>query len=172
MMRLTSSIDAFSGVRTALFWAVLLGVVACSSGRQPSDLSTLYDRAAQYHGVERDPIILIPGLLGSKLTHVPASPPSRLDLALIAGDSTPTLARMAVDRMTGSLSELDTAPGDGRVLRSSALMDERVGGTWAPTLRSPLEWSQVVFLFEDHVEMTADPMFTDNLLYYLLVEPS
>jgi hypothetical protein len=27
-------------------------------------------------------------------------------------------------------------------------------------------------LFESHVKMTADPMFTDNLLYHLLVEPS
>jgi len=51
-------------------------------------------------------------------------------------------------------------------------MDERVGGGWAPTLRSPITWSQVIFLLGDHVEMTADPMFTDNLLYHLLVEPS
>ncbi|MFB6273813.1 MAG: esterase/lipase family protein [Salinibacter sp.] len=102
---------------------------------------------------------------------VPASPPEGLDLLLMAGDAEPTLARMAVDRSTGTLTELGTAPGDGTVLRSSALMDERVGGPWAPTLQSPIEWSQVTFLFESHVEMTADPMFTDNLLYHLLVEP-
>jgi pimeloyl-ACP methyl ester carboxylesterase len=102
---------------------------------------------------------------------VPATPPEGLDLMLIAGDSEPTLARMAVDRSTGTLTRLSTAPGDGTVLRSSALMDERVGGDWAPTLRSPIAWSQVTFLFESHVEMTADPMFTDNLLYHLLVEP-
>jgi hypothetical protein len=50
-------------------------------------------------------------------------------------------------------------------------MDERVGGRWAPTLRSPVDWSRVTFLFETHVEMTASPTFTDNLLYYLLVHP-
>jgi hypothetical protein len=103
---------------------------------------------------------------------VPSAPPEGLDLLLMAGDSEPTLARMAVDRTTGTLTKLGTAPGDGTVLRSSALMDERVGGDWAPTLRSPIEWSQVTFLFESHVEMTADPMFTDNLLYHLLVEPN
>lgn len=109
---------------------------------------------------------------------VPLAPPKGPDLILMAGDSEPTLARMAVDRTTGTLTKLGTAPGDGTVLRSSALMAERVGGDWAPTLRSPITWSQVTFLFESyvlfesHVKMTADPMFTDNLLYHLLVEPS
>jgi hypothetical protein len=101
----------------------------------------------------------------------PATRPDGLDLMLIAGDAEPTLARMTVDRSTGALAPLSTAPGDGTVLRSSALMDERVGGRWAPTLRSPVDWSHVTFLFGSHVEMTADPTFTDNLLYYLLVHP-
>ena len=101
----------------------------------------------------------------------PATRPDSLDLMLIAGDAESTLARMTVNRTTGALSVLDTAPGDGTVLRSSALMDERVGGRWTPTLRSPIDWSQVTFLFGSHVEMTADPAFTDNLLYYLLEHP-
>ena len=78
---------------------------------------------------------------------------------------------MTVDRETGALAPLDTTPGDGTVLRTSALLDERVGGTWAPTLRSPVQWSRVTFPFEEHVEMTASPAFTDNLLYYLLEHP-
>ena len=96
---------------------------------------------------------------------------SRADLMLIAGDAAPTLVRLTVDRTTGTLTPLENAPGDGTVLRSSALMDERVGGRWAPTLRSPIDWSRVTFLFETHVEMTASAAFTDNLLYYLLVHP-
>jgi hypothetical protein len=47
-------------------------LVGCSSSEETADLSVLYDRAAQYHGVERDPIILVPGLIGSKLTHAPS----------------------------------------------------------------------------------------------------
>jgi hypothetical protein len=51
-------------------------------------------------------------------------------------------------------------------------MDERVTpGMWHPTLRSPITWDQVTFLFEDHVEMTGSTAFTDNLLYHLLVAP-
>jgi hypothetical protein len=101
----------------------------------------------------------------------PASRPDSLDLKLIAGDAESTPARMTVDRATGALTPLDTAPGDGTVLRSSALMDERVGGDWTPTLTSPIDWSAVTFLFAEHVEMTSDPAFTDNLLYFLLVRP-
>jgi hypothetical protein len=101
----------------------------------------------------------------------PAPRPDSLDLKLIAGDAEPTPARMEIDRTTGSLTPLDRAPGDGTVLRSSALMDERVGGEWAPTLVSPIDWSAVTFLFAEHVEMTSDPAFTDNLLYFLLVRP-
>ncbi|MES3629288.1 MAG: hypothetical protein PPP56_03880, partial [Longimonas sp.] len=102
---------------------------------------------------------------------IPATPPPTTEIALIAGDAEPTLSRLSVDRTTGTLSDAGEAPGDGTVLRSSALMDERVNGTWQPTLNSPIQWSQVTFLFADHIAMTRDPAFTDNLLYYLLEAP-
>ncbi|MCH8127608.1 hypothetical protein IIC38_16870 [candidate division KSB1 bacterium] len=57
------------------------------------------------------------------------------------------------------------------ILRSSALMDERLGGTWSPTLISPITWRQVLFLFTEHLAMTKDPAFTDNLLFLLLEQP-
>ena len=47
-------------------------------------------------------------------------------------------------------------------------MDERLGGDWAPVLVSPIQWRQVVFLFTEHLEMTKDPTFTDNILFLLL----
>lgn len=31
------------------------------------DLKSIYTRSAQYHGVDRNPVIVIPGILGSKL---------------------------------------------------------------------------------------------------------
>jgi hypothetical protein len=58
--------------RTVLLVSGVLLAWGCSTGRPSADLPQLYDRAARYHGVERDPIILIPGILGSKLTHVPS----------------------------------------------------------------------------------------------------
>ncbi len=100
-----------------------------------------------------------------------ATPPDHLSLMLIAGDAEPTLSALRVDRTKGTLAEHGTQPGDGTVTRASALMDERQGGSWAPELVSPIEWDQVFFLFSEHVALTKDPAFTDNLLYVLLEHP-
>jgi hypothetical protein len=78
---------------------------------------------------------------------------------------------LAADRGTGELTTLTTSPGDGTVLRTSALLDERVGGEWSPVLRSPIAWRHVMFLFSDHLGLTKDPAFTDNVLYLLLEDP-
>ena len=40
---------------------------ACFTTYGPPDLGGLYNRAAQYHRPERNPIVVIPGLMGSKL---------------------------------------------------------------------------------------------------------
>lgn len=57
------------------------------------------------------------------------------------------------------------------MLRSSALMDERAGNEWRPLLDSPIGWSNVMFLFNDHLGPTKDPTFSDNVLYILLEQP-
>jgi len=73
---------------------------------------------------------------------------------------------------SGRLTVVQRAPGDGRVLRSSALMDERVGrDQWAPGLVTPIGWSDITFVFSDHLEMTRDPSFSDNILWRLLDAP-
>ena len=100
----------------------------------------------------------------------PAEPPAALEMFLIAGDATPTPRRMAVDRGE-PLTVLETAAGDGKVLRPSALMDERLDGTWTPFVRSPIEWKSVMFLPQTHLDLTKDPVFTDNLLFWLLDSP-
>lgn len=102
---------------------------------------------------------------------VPATPPDSLDLYLIAGDAIPTAAVAAVNLSNGHIKIIRKEAGDGTVLRSSALMDERVGAPWKPVLVSPIKWSQVLFLFTEHLEMTKDPAFTDNLLFMLLESP-
>jgi pimeloyl-ACP methyl ester carboxylesterase len=101
----------------------------------------------------------------------PARPPAGTQLILFAGDAAPTLATVAADPRTGALKNHKWSPGDGTVLRSSALMDERVGGAWQPGLRSPVAWHQVTFLFADHMGMTRDAAFSDNVLYLLLEAP-
>jgi hypothetical protein len=85
----------------------------------------------------------------------------------MAGDSVPTREVVSVDQQTGELVLVRSAPGDGTVVRASALMDERVGGVWQPALVSPIRWRHVTFLFSDHLGLTRDPAFTDNVLYLL-----
>ncbi len=50
-------------------------------------------------------------------------------------------------------------------------MDQRVGRPWVPRVRSPIDWTGVTFLFSDHLGMTRDPIFHDNLLYLLMEQP-
>ncbi len=102
---------------------------------------------------------------------IPATPPGNVRLHLIAGDAVETPATVGVDPATGELQITVAAPGDGTVLRSSALMDERVGDKRTGRLQSPIGWDSVQFLFTGHRGMTKDPAFTDNVLYSLLEEP-
>ena len=101
----------------------------------------------------------------------PAPAPAGLGLYLVAGDAEPTNAVAAVRGPSGSFEVLRKGPGDGTVLRSSALADEREGGEWTPWLRSPVPWTHVTFLFTDHIGLTRDPAFADNVLHLLLEAP-
>ncbi|MHC4448611.1 MAG: esterase/lipase family protein [Planctomycetota bacterium] len=97
----------------------------------------------------------------------PSTPPAGTQLYLFAGDAVETAAIFDADtrRIVG------WAPGDGSVLRSSALLDERIGQEWTPFVKTPVAWSQVHFLFRDHLGITKDPQFADNVLYLLLDSP-
>jgi hypothetical protein len=101
----------------------------------------------------------------------PAKPPDDITIYLMTGDAIETPAVATVDRRDGRFAIVAKEPGDGTVLRSSALMDERIGSEWQPFLVSPIAWSQVYFLFTEHLEITKDPAFTDNILYLLLEQP-
>lgn len=103
----------------------------------------------------------------------PAKLPSGLKLSLIAGDAKETPRQLKVDLSSNELIDNDYRPGDGIVLRSSALADERAGQKEKrlPPLQSPLRFDQVTFLNQGHLEITRDPGFTDNLLWKLLEQP-
>lgn len=101
----------------------------------------------------------------------PATPPPNAEFMVVAGDAIQTEARMTVDPKSGALSVADTAPGDGLVLRSSAVLDERFGQTWQPNVRSPLKLTRALFLPDEHLALTRSPIFRDNVLYWLLEEP-
>ena len=40
-----------------------------------------------------------------------------------------------------------------------------------PVVKTPVAWSQVHFLFRDHLGITKEPQFADNVLYLLLDSP-
>ncbi len=97
----------------------------------------------------------------------PASPPPSVGLYLFAGSSIETPATLAVDA-EGNYSVFSTECGDGIVVRSSTLLDERVGQEWQPRLKTPIKFDDVNFISEDHLGLTQDPTFSDNLLFLLL----
>ncbi len=101
----------------------------------------------------------------------PARPPKGLRLYLLAGDAIPTGSGVTINSTKEHFEVTNYEPGDGTVARYSALMDERMGGHWTPQLKSPIKWSNVTFLFSDHLGLTKDPAFSDNILYLLLEEP-
>jgi len=101
---------------------------------------------------------------------IPAAPPRSVQLLLVAGDSMDTMSALKIDE-EGKLHVVDYGPGDGLVLRRSALLDERAEQKLGIRLVSPISWSYVLFVFSDHLGITKDPAFVDNLLYFLLERP-
>ncbi len=81
-----------------------------------------------------------------------------------------TMSALKIDE-EGKLHVVDYSPGDGLVLRRSALLDERAEQELGVRLVSPISWSYVLFVFSDHLGITKDPAFIDNLLYFLLESP-
>lgn len=104
---------------------------------------------------------------------IPSQPPVGTSIFLIAGDAKDTNARIEVCNTNGGLEVVSQDAGDGTVLRSSALMDERLSPniSWKPRLVSPISFQNTTFLFADHIGLTSDPVFTDNVLHLLLERP-
>ncbi len=67
---LRSRVDRSVAMKRALAVGVivLMGAAACTTSVQLPDLGRLYDQAAQHHKELRNPAIVIPGILGSRLT--------------------------------------------------------------------------------------------------------
>lgn len=104
------------------------------------------------------------------------APPCPAELRLFAADTIPTLARVRLLDDDGRLvPDFDGDElfefGDGTVTRRSTLADRRAPDGQQAWLDSPVPWSGVTFLPDDHVGLTKNPIFTDNLLFYLLEQP-
>ncbi|BAM04957.1 lipase/acyltransferase domain-containing protein [Phycisphaera mikurensis] len=103
----------------------------------------------------------------------PAAPPAGTEIFLVAGDAVATASAMRAGR--GGAKPHAHAPGDGTVTRASALLDERPAPGepgWTTRLQSPLAYAGVTFLHTNHLGLTRDPAFSDNVLWLLLERPA
>lgn len=114
-----SRVRAMSRRSLLAFGLALPALGACStagSGGRP-DLRTIYNRSAQHHGPDRNPIIVIPGILGSRL--VDASSRQTIWGAFngqAASPSNPADARriaLPLDGTVGERSEADYVMPEG-----------------------------------------------------------
>lgn len=101
----------------------------------------------------------------------PASLPDSVELMLVVGDNRKTARTIGVDRDDGRVRIRDYGDGDGTVLRTSALHDQRRDDNWSPGLTTPLDYDVALFLPDSHTNLTGGATFTDNVLYWLLEDP-
>ena len=95
--------------------------------------------------------------------------PRATDLFLVVGTGLDTPATAALSG--GGVSIPGSEEGDGVVLRASALSDDRQGGNAEPGPRRPIRYRTTLLLPGEHVEITRNPVFADNLLYWLRDQP-
>lgn len=96
----------------------------------------------------------------------PAELPEGTKMYLFAGDATTTLDGIGVDGRGRAVEDGD-APGDGTVTRASALGagPPHENGISADPL---VDWSHTTFIAADHLGLTSNPTFIDNVLHLLL----
>jgi pimeloyl-ACP methyl ester carboxylesterase len=100
----------------------------------------------------------------------PARPPSGVEIFAFAGDAVSTASRIQVQE-DGEMTLIDWIAGDGTVTRKSVMRDMRTAGEAGSPIKGPIKWTGAHFVFSDHVGMTGDPAFVDNVLYLLLERP-
>ena len=94
---------------------------------------------------------------------LPATPPAGTELFLIASDSRPTPSVLAIDPGTGAAKVIDRGPGDGSVLRESAVADA--------DRPPPIDWQEIVLIARRHSLMPHDPEFAERVVDWLLERP-
>ena len=101
-----------------------------------------------------------------------ATPPEGFELHAVVGDNHPTLEVLGSDYSTKTLRDVKFGSGDGTVLRTSVLLDERPAIGWSPKLISPIKWKSIVFAAANHMGLTSDRVTLDNVLFNILERPA
>jgi len=101
---------------------------------------------------------------------MPAPLPPGLEFHLYAGDAKKTLHQLIVNPLNGRVTKEIKTAGDGTVTRSSATAERLTGSSPRPLRMIP--WTDESFLSTDHLGLTRDRTFVDNVLNQLLVNPN
>ncbi|MGF1660442.1 MAG: hypothetical protein ACFCUS_13525 [Rubrimonas sp.] len=126
---------------------------AARAAQAEAHLARLLRRAAQVHAALDRP-----------------TPPVGADLFLVVGTGLDTPATLVIGR-DGRTVAMTREDGDGAVLRASALHDEAQGGHASGAARPRTEYRTVLLLPGEHVRLTRNAVFADNLIYWLLGAP-
>ncbi len=100
---------------------------------------------------------------------VSAPLPPGLEMHLYAGDAKKTLHQLLVNPNNGRVIQKIKTAGDGTVTRTSALAERQDGRLHRPVRM--ISWTDETFLSTDHLGLTRDRTFVDNVLDQLLVTP-
>ena len=101
---------------------------------------------------------------------VSAPLPAGLEMHLYAGDAKKTLHQLLINSRNGKIKKEIKTAGDGTVTRSSAIAERETEG-WARPFRM-IPWTDETFLSTDHIGLTRDRTFVDNVLNQLLESPT
>ena len=96
--------------------------------------------------------------------------PDGLEMHLYSGDAKRTLHQLVVNPRNGKITEEKKAAGDGTVTRTSAISERQIEGAIRPFRMIP--WTEETFLSTDHLGLTRDRSFVDNVLNQLLARPT
>ena len=94
--------------------------------------------------------------------------PAGLEIHLYAGDAKKTLHQLLVNPRNGRITQEIKTAGDGTVTRSSATAERQNAGIHPFRM---IPWTDETFLSTDHLGLTRDRTFVDNVLNQLLVTP-
>ena len=108
----------------------------------------------------------------TKAMSIKSNPPDDIMLILFAGDAVKTSRTATIDPKTQKLKIIKWAPGDGKVLSSSARFDQRAGHKWVPYPISPIKWQTLIYVQGAHMGIMKTYSFLDNFAFYLQSFPS
>ena len=99
----------------------------------------------------------------------PADLPPCLEMHLFAGDAKRTLHQLCIDPASRKITNRIKTPGDGTVTRTSTLSERKATNHGGVTRMIP--WTNETFLSTNHLGLTRDRTFVDNVLDQLLARP-